>query len=163
MEYRPLHGNVRRLLNMIANGGASVKKTYFSEKSMMYVVIYVALAIGWMLRREPWTIIVYMLIMLAVIAFSKRRYFPFFSKLEISDERVEKTCFGRVQASLSTDRLHVMPLTIYKTTFAVFLTEPHDTITIAQVKNLLKYRLAILYPYQPQMKVDLPELFVNMP
>ena len=163
MEFRPLHGNVRRLLNMIANGGTSVKKTYFSEKSIMYVVIYVALAIGWMLRREPWTIIVYMLIMLAVNAFSKRRYFPFFSKLEISGERVEKTCFGHVQASLNADQLHVAPLTIYKTTFVVFLTEPHDTITLAHVANLPKYRQAILYPYLPQMKSDFPELFANMP
>lgn len=140
-----------------------MKKAYFSEKSIMYVGYYVALTFTHALINNPRAVIWYTLILLAVIAFSKRRYFPYFSKLEISEERVEKTCFGRVQASLSADRLHVVPLTIYKTTFAVFLTKPHDTLTLAQAANLLKYRLAILYPYLPQMKADFPELLANMP
>ena len=140
-----------------------MKKAYFSEKSLMYVGYYVALTFTLALINNPRAVIWYTLILLAVIAFSNRRYFPYFSKLEISGERVEKTCFGHVQASLSADQLHVAPLTIYKTTFVVFLTEPHDTITLAHVANLPKYRQAILYPYLPQMKSDFPELFANMP
>lgn len=140
-----------------------MKKTYFSEKSLMYVGYYVALTFTLALINNPRAVIWYTLILLAVIAFSNRRYFPYFSKLEISGERVEKTCFGHVQASLNADQLHVAPLTIYKTTFVVFLTEPHDTITLAHVANLPKYRQAILYPYLPQMKSDFPELFANMP
>lgn len=140
-----------------------MKKTYFSEKSIMYVGYYVALTYTHALINNPRAVLWYTLILLAVIAFSNRRYFPFFSKLEIRDERVERTCFGRVQASMSTEHLHAVPLMIYKTTFAVFLKEPHNTITLIQAANLLKYRQAILYPYLPQMKEDFPMLFAKMP
>ena len=134
-------------------------KTYFYSAALKYVFYYIVFTYTWALINNPRAIMWYSLILVSVIMLSNRRYFPYLSKLVISDACIEKTLFGYIKANLKNDNIGVVQLRLYKTSFVVFLTEPRSHISFSEAVKLQKCGKAILYPYCPQMKDDYPELF----
>lgn len=137
-------------------------KTYFHCVALKYVLYYMAATYTLALMNKPRAIIWYSLILASVILLSNRRYFPYLSKLVISESRVEKMLFGHVKISMENEKNSVVQLRLYKTLFLVFLDQPRPYITITEAAKLQRKGKAIIYPYLPQMKNDFPELFEHI-
>ena len=137
-------------------------KTYSYIVALKYVFYYLAFTYTWALINNPRAVVWYTLILISIIMLSKRRYFPYFTKLVISDSCITKTLFGYVKISLKSDNICVSQLRVYKTVFVVYHTQTKEYVTLSETVKLQKEGKAILYPYLPQMKIDYPSLFEHV-
>ena len=137
-------------------------KTYFYFVALKYVFYYLAFTYTWALINNPRAVVWYTLILISVILLSKRRYFPYLTKLVISDSCITKTLFGYEKINLKSENICVSQLRVYKTGFVVFHNQPREYVTLSEAVKLQKEGKAILYPYLPQMKIDYPALFEHV-
>ncbi len=137
-------------------------KAYYDTKAIKYVSYYIAFTYIWSLIKNPRAIVWFSLILAGFVGLSKRRYFPWFSKLLIDGHRVVKSLFGNERICLDIQEVTVVKLKIYKTDFVAFLSEPLGDVTIPEVAKLQKRKKAIMYPYMPEMAKDFPELFKSI-
>ena len=138
-------------------------KSYFHQKALKYVLIYSCLTFPWGLYRgEPVGILLYATLLAAFILLSKRRYFPYVSKLSISSDCIIKTQFGQEWIRLDRENVTVSTIRLYKTLFVVFLVRPLEGMDIRRIAKLQREGKAILYPYLPDMAKDFPELFSEL-
>lgn len=134
-------------------------KTYYYDVAIRYSVYYFVLTFTRALYRNPRAMVWYSLIFVGFVFLTNRRLFPFFAKLTIDSDCVSKVLFGNTQICIDRKTLTVATIKVYKTVFAVFLTEPIENITIKDVARLQKEKKAIIYPYTPDMFKDFPEIF----
>lgn len=134
-------------------------KTYYYTKAIRYVSYYILFTYIRSLIKNPRAIVWFTLILAGVIGLSKRRYFPYFSRLLMDEHHVVKSLFGDERICLDLQEVTVVKLKIYKTDFVAFLLEPLGGVTLPEVAKLQKRKKAIMYPYMPEMGEDFPELF----
>ena len=139
-----------------------VKKTvYHFKKDLDYAACFLIWALLDSIRFKLTAIIWYTLCMVLFILITYRRYYPFFAKLVICDEYVEKTAFGHSFAKLSRDHLQISIRLIKNKQFIVFSSVPTAHLLLKDLRKAVRNGNAIMYPVTEKMREDYPSFFAG--
>ncbi len=132
----------------------------FISEFISEIVIGIMLAMA----AAGWWAIVGTICILYILAkvFSDCRYFPTFSKLQISETDVELKAFSRVLQKQPVQGMAIYQLKIFRTKFYAFTRADIKSPSRDQILQLAAMRQAILFPASPQMKEDFGVLFADV-
>lgn len=135
-------------------------KTYWYKKDLNYVDYYLMVSlIHAIVVKSVKPFILFMLLLAAFILLTRRRFFPFLCKLNISPENVTLTLFGKELCVLPRKRLYRSSIHIGKTPFIVFSSVTMPDQELRTLAALRRQKKAIIYPITDDMKLDFPEWF----
>lgn len=135
-------------------------KTYWYKKDLNYVDYYLMASLihAFVVKRlKPF--ISLSILLAAFILLTRRRFFPFFCKLNINSENITLTLFGKELCVLSRKDLHRSSIHIGKTPFIVFSSVTMPDQELRTLATLRRQKKAIIYPITDDMKCDFPDWF----
>ena len=135
-------------------------KTYWYKKDLNYVDYYLMASLIHAIvvkRLKPFISLTVLLI--AFVLLTRRRFFPFFCKLNISPDNIALTLFGKELCILSRMELHRSSIRIGKTPFIVFSSITLPDLELRSLAALRRKKQVIIYPITSDMKRDFPEWF----
>lgn len=134
-------------------------KSYWYKKDLRNVEHYLIAAFSYAVVVYPFAFISFCEILALFIFLTRRRFFPFLCKLNITPDNIALTLFGKELCILSRKGLHRSSIHIGKTPFIVFSSITVPDRELRTLAALRRQKKAIIYPITDDMRRDFPEWF----
>lgn len=140
-----------------------MKRRYYHGYALLVLAVFAGIsAILVLALKQPSMALMMLVGMVVTLVKMEFIYYPYFSTLHISKERIERRVFGMLHTALDRAAVHTYPIHVNSDSFVVFSLDELEHYWLGSVAALCRRHRAITYPITDRMREDFPEIFRNL-